>query len=293
MTEQGASGSQRRTALVTGASRGVGKGVAIALAEAGFDVAIAARTVAPGESREKSTTVKTSDTRPLPGSLQETAAAIEAAGQQALQVKVDLQNLDSVEKAAEQVLAQWGHLDVLVNNAFYVGPGLMDVTLDSPLQTFQDQITVNALAPLTLIKKVLPTMIDRNAGTIINVTSGAGWDDPPAKAGEGGWGLGYSMSKAALHRIAGVLKHEIDADKVRVFNVHPGYVVTERVKEDMAEFGFDATGGAPPAVMGAVVAWIAQDPIAAGNTGDLFESQEVCHRLGLLPGWEPAPYPGS
>ena len=68
-----------KTALVTGASRGIGKACAVSLARAGFDVALAARTVTPGEVREHSVTVRRSDTRPLPGSLEETAAEVEAA----------------------------------------------------------------------------------------------------------------------------------------------------------------------------------------------------------------------
>ena len=85
------SGGQRRpVALVTGASRGIGKAIAVHLAGAGFDVAIGARTVHEGEEREHSSTVAASDTRALPGSLDSTAALIEEAGARALPVYLDL-----------------------------------------------------------------------------------------------------------------------------------------------------------------------------------------------------------
>ncbi|HKA04932.1 MAG TPA: SDR family NAD(P)-dependent oxidoreductase, partial [Acidimicrobiales bacterium] len=105
-----------RVAFVTGASRGIGKAVAVAMAQAGFDVAITARTVEPGEQREHSSTVKQSDTTPLPGSLSETASLIQAAGRQALMAPADITDRASLGAAATLVLERWGRVDVLVNN---------------------------------------------------------------------------------------------------------------------------------------------------------------------------------
>ena len=82
--------ADRKVALVTGASRGIGKAVAVHLAQAGFDVALGARTVHEGETREHSSTIKSSNTRPLPGSLDSTAALVEKAGGRALSVYLDL-----------------------------------------------------------------------------------------------------------------------------------------------------------------------------------------------------------
>ena len=96
------------------------------------------------------------------------------------------------------------------------------------------------MAPLALIKLVLPQMIERGRGLVINMTSGVAWTDPPSAAGSGGWGLGYAISKGALHRVAGVLAHEFAGTGVSVVNVSPGFVATERMAIDMAEFGFDA-----------------------------------------------------
>ncbi|HZP30686.1 MAG TPA: SDR family NAD(P)-dependent oxidoreductase, partial [Acidimicrobiia bacterium] len=92
--------------MVTGASRGIGRAIALALAGEGYDVAITARTVVEGTSSEG-----------LPGSLQATAAEIEALGREALQVRLDLLERDALVPAVEAVLDAWGHVDVLVNNA--------------------------------------------------------------------------------------------------------------------------------------------------------------------------------
>src|SRR3954463_2561945 len=90
-------------AFVTGASRGIGKACAVNLARAGFDVACTARTQREGEEREHSSTVRKSDTRPLPGSLATTAHDIEAAGQRALAVPADLLDLRQLEAAVKTV----------------------------------------------------------------------------------------------------------------------------------------------------------------------------------------------
>src|SRR5579864_4439685 len=124
----------RPVALVTGASRGIGKAIAVHLARAGFDVALTARTVADGEAREHSSTLRRSDTRPLPGSLTSTADLVQAAGVRALTVPADLTDRASVIAAGKAVTSEWGRVDVLVNNGRYVGPGHMDLFEDTPLE---------------------------------------------------------------------------------------------------------------------------------------------------------------
>ena len=277
-------------AFVTGASRGIGKAIAVHLARAGFDVAVTARTVADGEQREHSSTLRASDTSPLPGSLRSTAALIEAAGVRSLTVPADLTDRASVAAAAERVLAEWGPVDVLVNNGRYIGPGHMDRFVDTPLELIDLHLEANVVAPLVLTKAVLPGMLERGSGVVVNVSSGAGTRDPDRPAGEGGWGLGYGITKGGLHRIAGLLQLELGAQGVRFYNVQPGFIGTERMAQDMGQFAFDATLAAPPDVVGAVVAWLVTNPEAAeqqvkGVDGRELESQDVCRELGLLPGW--------
>lgn len=272
-------------ALVTGASRGIGKAIAVHLARTGFDVAVAARTLQEGESREHSSTLQRSDTSPLPGSLTTTADLVRGEGVRALMVPLDLTDVASVTAAADTVLAEWGPLDVLVNNGRYIGPGHMDRFADTPLELLDVQLRANVIAPLMLVKRFLPGMIERGAGTIVNITSAAAYLDPREPAGAGGWGMGYGISKGALHRVAGVLAVELGSQGIRAYNVQPGFVATERMAQDMGSFGFDASRGAPPDVVGAVVTWLVTDPGAAEPNGRNIEAQDVCRDLGLLPAW--------
>jgi NAD(P)-dependent dehydrogenase (short-subunit alcohol dehydrogenase family) len=278
-----------KVAFVTGASRGIGKGIALELADAGYDIALTARTVHEGDALEHSSTLARSDTSPLPGSLETTAELVRSRGRRCLTVPADLLDHPSLVSAADAVLAEWGHIDVLVNNGRYVGPGHMDFILDTPVRVLRDHLEANTLAPIVLIKAIVPTMIERGRGTVINITSGAGYGDPPAPAGQGGWGLGYGMSKGALHRIAGILALETADHGIRAFNVQPGFVLTERMIQDMGAFGFDTASGAPPAVIGKVCVWLLESPDADRHNGKNIEAQDLCAELGLLPGWSPTP----
>ncbi len=277
--------SDRPVAFVTGASRGIGKACSVHLARVGFNVAVSARTVQDGEQREHSSTVKRSDTSPLPGSLSATAGLVSEAGADSLVVAADLLDFDSLVAAAETVLERWGRVDVLVNNGRYIGPGHMDRLLDTPIELLDAHLKANCLAPLVLTKTLLPQMIQRGSGTIVNITSASGYADPTTAAGDGGWGMGYGISKGAFHRVAGFLAVEHGSDGINAFNVQPGYISTERIAQDMARFGFDDTGQ-PPDVIGAVVAWLATDPEARQLNGTNVEAQFFCHERGLLAGWD-------
>jgi len=273
-----------KVAFVTGASRGIGRACAIALARAGYDVALTARTVHEGEAREHSATVRTSDTRPIPGSLTATERAVRDAGRDALVVPADLLDAASVRACAGTVLERWGHVDVVVHNARYVGPGHMDRFLDTPIELLEKQLAANVIAPLIIDQLVLPGMVERGGGTIVDITSAVAYADPALPAGDGGWGMGYGISKAAFHRIAGFLAVELGDCGVRAFNVQPGVIATERGALDSTQFGF-GDWGAPPEVVGAVVAWLVTSPDADALAGRTVEAQFLCAERGLLPGW--------
>jgi NAD(P)-dependent dehydrogenase (short-subunit alcohol dehydrogenase family) len=272
---------ERKVAFVTGASRGIGKAASIALAEKGYDVVVTARTLVEGESF---------DGRPLPGSLETTAEAVRERGRQALALRLDLLEPASMQAALERTLCEWGRIDLLLNNGIYTGPGSMEHFLDLDLERVETLFRANLFAQIRLTQQVLPGMLARGRGIVINMVSAAGLQDPPAPAGSGGWGYAYAASKAAFHRMAGVLKVELADRGVRFYNVEPGFVVTEAMKlsDPSGEFA-KRFGGAPPEVPAAVIAWLASDPGAEAWDGKTVFAQKLCLELGLRPDWRPRP----
>ena len=155
--------SETRTALVTGASRGIGRATAIALAEAGFDVAITARTVVDGDPSSL-----TEDGKVLPGSLASTAAEIEALGQRAVQVPLDLLDREALVPAVESAISGLGHLDVVVNNAIYVTGGGPKHFLDTDPDDLVNQMWGDLTAQLLLLQPQVAHMVTRGGGVVIN-----------------------------------------------------------------------------------------------------------------------------
>jgi NAD(P)-dependent dehydrogenase (short-subunit alcohol dehydrogenase family) len=274
-----------KVAFITGASRGIGKACALELADAGYRIAITARTVQEGEQREHSSTLRGSDLSPLPGSLQGTVGLIEERGGTAMAIPADLLDAASLGAAVATVLERWGRIDIVVHNGRYIGPGHMDQFLDTPIELIRKQLEGNFFAPLIINKLVLPSMVARGEGTIVNITSGSGYGDPTKPAGNGGWGMGYGTSKGAFHRVAGFLAVELGDKGIRCFNVQPGLIATERIGQDMAKFGI-TNQGAPMEVMGKVVRWLCTEPDADQYSGRNIEAQYFCHEKGLLPGWD-------
>jgi NAD(P)-dependent dehydrogenase (short-subunit alcohol dehydrogenase family) len=275
----------RPTALVTGASRGIGRASAIALARAGLDVAVTARTAHEGEGVDNS---DTGGGRPLPGSLDETVREIEANGGRAIPVVADLLDPPSLTDAVEQVLATWGRIDVLVNNAVDTGPGSMVPFVELEVEQLERKLFANVVAQAVLIKAVLPAMLAAGTGVIIDVSSHVATADPPAPVGSGGWGLAYAASKAAFHRFAPILAMELGGSGIRIHNVDPGYVETERQKVNAAALGLEGRyRGAPPSVPAAVIAWLATAPDAESLNGQVVQAQRVALQRGLHPDWRP------
>src|SRR5262249_57359370 len=164
-----------------------------------------------------------SDTSPLPGSLDETVAEIEAAGGVAMPVASDFFDNTTLTAAVDAVTTEWGRVDVLVNNARYVGPGHQDYLLETPIDHLEQAIQGNCLSALVLIQRVVPWMTRQGGGTIMNITSPAAYCDPARPPREGGWGLSYSIGKGALQRVAGALAVELADAHIRAFNVQPGF----------------------------------------------------------------------
>jgi len=274
-----------KVAFITGASRGIGRETALAFARAGFDVAISARTVEEGDS----TTHQLCDAQgaPLAGSLNSTAAAIRALGRKALVVPMDLLDSASVLAAGQAVLAAFGRIDVLINNAIYQGRDLNSAFMSLQPQTMERVFKGYVLAPLLLTQAVLPGMLERGAGVVINVTSGAGEGDPPVAAADGGWGYAYGAGKAAVSRVSGVLVAELGEQGIRAFTLNPGVVTTDALKATIGENGLLALriGTAPPQVPAEVMVWLATHDQAERFQRRTIAAQAFALEHGIVADW--------
>jgi len=250
----------------------------VALAKAGYRVAITARTLSEGECHDH-----VGSREPLAGSLEATRAAIEAIGGEALCLRADILDEQSMVGAANEALEHFGGMDLLFNNAVYQGQGnqerLMEVTRDQLQAIYQG----NVFTPLALIKTFLPAM-EVGGGTIINMLSYTAFNDPPAPADKGGWGFAYPSSKAAFGRMAGTLRVEHPDTDIKVFNIEPGLVITELMKaagidkQVLARFK-----SCTPATIAAVIAWLAEnEPMAEWHPMNVMSAPAIAKELGLL-----------
>ncbi len=242
--------------IVTGSSRGLGRMLALALAKEGARVVVAARTETAGN---------------LPGTIYETADAIKAAGGEALPLRCDVTSEESVSEAVNTVLARWGNIDVLVNNA---GTAFPKPVLETPLKRWELVLRVNLTGAFVCSKAVLPAMIERGRGSIINITS------IDATAEDSGFtGAGYGVSKAALDRFTRSLAGEVKEHNIAVNALKP--------REGIATEGLLAvSGGAgrekwdpPDRFLRAALFLARQD--AGGVTGTVATDEECCRRYGL------------
>jgi NAD(P)-dependent dehydrogenase (short-subunit alcohol dehydrogenase family) len=282
--------NERRVALVTGASRGIGKCGALALARRGFDLIITARTVHEGDGRSRPSNSKAVHHEvAISGSLETTAMEIEALGRSCLVIPMDLMDRQSIHRVAEEALGTWGRVDVLFNNAIYQGPGTMDTFLDLPLELAERCLIGDYLHPMLLIQLVLPQMLERGEGRLVNMLSEAAFTTPPAPAGSGGWGVAYAAAKAAFHRVTDICHVEFFASGIWSFSIAPGLTLTESMRTSSMDQVLINAGHAPapPEVAGKVAAWLAADLDAERFAGKMVSSRPLCKELGLVEGWPP------
>lgn len=271
--------SNRKVAFITGASRGIGAEAAVALAAAGYQVAITARTLVEGEAHEH-----VGSSSALPGSLEATAAAVNKVGGEALCLRGDLLDEASMVTAAESALDHFGHIDLLFNNAIYQGEGNVEPLMQVTTEQIRDIYQGNVFTPLALVQATLPGMLARGTGTILNMVSHSAFNDPPAAGDKGGWGFAYPSSKAAVSRMACSLRVEHPDSGLRVFNLEPGTVITEVMRmleiDKVIEAHFKPCS---PAAIAAVVAWLADnEPLAAWNPEGVLAAPAIARELGIL-----------
>jgi len=268
-----------KVAFVTGASRGIGAETAVALARKGYNVAITARTLREGQAHDHA-----GSTAPLPGSLQATRAVIERIGGEALCLQADVLDTPGVVAVARAAIEHFGRIDLLFNNAIYQGKGNQERVLELSEEQVLAIYRGNVLTPLALVQAVLPGMLERNHGTIINMVSYTAFNDPPAPANQGGWGFAYPSSKAALARMAGALRVEHPGRGLRVYNLEPGTVVTELMRsagldQEVLKRFKPCTASA----IAAVVAWLADhEPLQEWQSHGILRGPVIARELGLL-----------
>jgi citronellol/citronellal dehydrogenase len=187
-----------KVALITGASRGIGRYIALELAKNGADIVVAAR----------------SETQPhekLPGTIYSTADEVRAFGRKAFPVRADLTKDEDIEALAQTTLAEFGQVDFLVNNAAILFPGKYH---ELPFKRFDLTYRLVLRAPALLTHMLLPKMIERKTGTVINISSVAadmsGADD-----------IAYAMWKIALRKMAEGLAVENKDDGITAFSLSP------------------------------------------------------------------------
>ncbi len=186
-----------KVALITGGSRGIGRAIALAYAQAGAQVFICGRNDADVEKAVREIRIEG-------GTIDGIAA--------------DVSRLQDVQRAVRTALERFGAIDVLVNNASILGP--REAIDNYPVDAWEAVIRVNLTGPFLMTREVLPTMLARRSGSIINVTSGVG------RTGKAKWGA-YAVSKAGLENLTQVLADEIGATGVRVNAVNPAATRTQ------------------------------------------------------------------
>jgi NAD(P)-dependent dehydrogenase (short-subunit alcohol dehydrogenase family) len=162
----------------------------------------------------------------------------------------------------------------------------MELFLDLDPSHMQALFQGNLFSQIHITRAVLPHMLERGSGSVINMVSGSGLADPPAPANEGGWGFAYGASKAAFHRMVGVLAVEHAGSGLCFVNVEPGFVMTEAMKLNDPEGAIqERFRPAPPSVPAAAIAWLAEKQHAAEWNGKTAHAQKLCLDLGLHPDW--------
>ena len=252
---------KNKVAIVTGASRGIGKAISIGFAQEGADVVVAARS-----DREK-------DER-LPGTIHKTAEEVAGYGRRVLPVKCDVTSEESVQDMVNAALKEFGKVDILVNNA---GVAFYYPVVETPLKRWEIVVNVNLKGVFLCSKAVLPSMIANRSGSIVNISSLAADE---RDEGTIPTGLAYAVSKAGLDRMTLGLATEVGRDNIAVNAVKPHRVVDT---DGMRLWQPDADKSlwqSSDMMVKAVTLLACQD--SKGITGTIATDREICTWHGLI-----------
>ena len=265
-----------KVALVTGASRGVGKGIALGLGESGATVYITGRTLKDGQSAAK-----------LPGTIHQTADEVTNLGGQGIAVQCDHRNDDEVQAVLERIQAEQNRLDILVNNVwggyehytdgteFWKEKGFWNMPVARWDAMFQAGVRAHYVASVL----AAPVMIAQKSGLIVNISFFA--------AQRNDRGVAYGVAKAASDHMATCMAHELRDHNVTALSLYPGLVRTESVlKAD-----FDLSNSESPQFIGRAIAALATDPQIMLKSGQILVAATMAHEYGFtdVDGKQPRP----
>lgn len=259
---------QSQVAVVTGASRGIGKGIALELGAAGATVYVTGRTATAGGF--------------LPGTVAETAEEIDALGGRGIPIACDHRDDDAVRALFRRVASEHGRLDVLVNNVFSspdLAPHLGRRFWDLPIEAWDQVIDIGVRSHYVAAVLATPLLLPSERGLIVNISS------PGAVAYA--HNVPYGVGKAAVDRMTADMAHELRPFGVAVVSLWPGIVRTELVSlapKDAAgrqilslpgEGDFDLADAETPRFAGRAV-------VALAGAGDLMERSGAAHQVADL-----------
>jgi meso-butanediol dehydrogenase/(S,S)-butanediol dehydrogenase/diacetyl reductase len=227
-----------QTALVTGASRGIGQAIALSLAEAGADVAVAARSA---------------------GALEGVAAEIRQKGRRALALPTDVTDDAQVQAMVARVAHEWGRLDILVNNA---GAIILKDFVETPIAEFRRMMELNFMSTVVACKAAVPIMQAQRHGHIINISSISGTVGYSAHSA-------YSAAKGALIRLTEAMAEELKEYNIAVNAICPNAVDTNLFDDWAREHNLtlDRSGWIQPREIGELVVFLCS-PAARSITGE-------------------------
>lgn len=251
-------------AVVTGASRGIGKGIALELGRAGAVVYVTGRTVAPGGA-------------PWPGSVSETAAQVSALGGVGVPVACDHRQDEQVAAFVARVRDERGRLDLLVNNASAFGQTADGYPLDdtpfweNPIALWDEMHSVGLRSAYVASFFAAPLMIARRRGLIVNISSPG--------AVNYAFNAAYGAAKAGLDKLSADMAHDLQPYGVSVVSLWPPFTSTEKyaAQGEMV----DLTRARPPSFTGRVVVALAADPHLAEKSGRALRATELASAYGV------------
>jgi NAD(P)-dependent dehydrogenase (short-subunit alcohol dehydrogenase family) len=252
-----------KVAIVTGATRGIGRGCAIELGARGATVYCTGRTTS-------------ADDPPGAGSVEAIAAELTAEGGRGIAVVCDHRDDDAVEALFARVRKEQGRLDVLVNNAFIIPDELVSGRpfWELPLSNWDDMLDVGTRSAYAASRLAAPIMIERGAGLIANISSSG--------AREYAWHVAYGVGKAALDRLTADMAHELKRHGVAVVSLWPGLVLTERNQGHRDQLpGLDFDHAESLRFTGRAVAALACDSKILDRTGRALISRDLADEYGF------------